>query len=108
MPRTPGPKTKAVRQALEANPRKTPKEIAEILKEQGIDASAGYVSTIKSKGKGKGKRKKKAAAVAEAGPVLPKDAVSLALLRKAKKLAMELGGIKEAKAAIHALSEILD
>ncbi len=43
-----------------------------------------------------------------AAPTLPKDAVSLALLQKAKKLASQFGSIKEAKAAIDALAQILD
>jgi hypothetical protein len=60
-----------------------------------------------------GKKRKKRRAVAAApeaaaGPVVPKDAVSLGLLQKAKKLAAQLGGIKEAKAAIDALAQIMD
>jgi hypothetical protein len=61
----------------------------------------------------KGKRKKKAAAVAatpaaDSAPALPKDAVSLALLQKAKKLVKDLGGVKAAKQAIDALAQLLD
>ena len=111
MSRTAGAKTQAVRQALSDNPRKSPKEISELLKEQGIDATAKYVSTIKTKMRGKGKNKAKAAvspAPEAAAPVVPKDAVSISLLQKAKKLAAQLGGIKEAKAAIDALAQILD
>jgi len=51
-------------------------------------------------------RKKLAPAAADAP--LPKDAVSPGSLQKAKKLAAQLGGIKEAKAAIDALAQILD
>lgn len=36
------------------------------------------------------------------------DAVSLALLQKAKKLAGQLGGIQEAKAALAALAQLMD
>ena len=111
MSRTAGPKTQAVRQALRDNPRKSSKEISEMLKEQGVDATAKYVSTINTKMKGKGKRKAKATATPPpeaAAPVVPKDAVSIGLLQKAKKLAAQLGGIKEAKAAIDALAQILD
>jgi hypothetical protein len=104
-----GAKTAAIRQALIANPRRTAKEIVELLKEQGFETTANYVGAQKAKLGGK-KRKKKAKAVAPAAalPAVPKDAVSLGLLQKAKKLAAQLGGIREAKAAIDALAQILD
>ena len=58
------------------------------------------------------KKKAKAAPAptpeAAAGPVVPKDAVSLGLLQKAKKLAAQFTSIKEAKAAMDALAQILD
>ena len=65
---------------------------------------------IKTNLKGKKKKAKKAAAAPapEAGPVLPKDAVSVGLLVKAKKLVQELGGVKEAKTALNALAQLLD
>jgi hypothetical protein len=109
MSRKPGAKTQAVRQALNANPEKLPKEIAEILTAEGLQVSANYVSTIKSKLKMKGKRKQKAAAPVPAACIdVAADAISIGLLRKAKKLAQELGGIKAAQTAIHALAQILD
>ena len=109
MPRTPGAKTLAIAQALSDNPGKPLKEVSAMLKEQGIGASAAYISKIKSKMQGKRKKRKKAAAPApEAGPVVPKDAVSIGLLQKAKKLAAQLGGVKEAKAAIDALAQLVD
>ena len=49
-----------------------------------------------------------AAPAPEAGPAVPKDAVSLGLLQKAKKLAAQFGSIKEAKLAIDALSQLMD
>ncbi|MCY2988685.1 MAG: hypothetical protein NTY19_12565 [Planctomycetota bacterium] len=64
--------------------------------------------------KEKRKKKKNAKAApapapeAAAAPALPKDAVSLALLQKAKRLVAQLGSIKEAKAAIDALAQLLD
>jgi hypothetical protein len=39
-----GAKTAAIRAALKANPTKTVKEIAELLKEQGFETTANYVS----------------------------------------------------------------
>lgn len=112
MSRTPGVKTQAVREALNAYPEKLPKEIAAILTAEGLQVSANLVSTIKSKLKTKGtkgKRKKTAAAtVPAAGPDVAADAISIGLLRKAKKLAQELGGVKAAQVAIHALAQILE
>jgi hypothetical protein len=78
-----------VRQALKAHPGKMPKELAELLQAQGLDVSAAFVSQVKIRlgGKKKGKRKAVAAApAAQAAPAVPKDAVSLGRLQKAKKL----------------------
>ena len=110
MSRTPGPKTVAIRKALSDNPGKPLKEISAMLKEEGFDASSTYISKIKSRMQGKRMKRKKAAAPAPeaAAPALPKDAVSLGLLQKAKKLAAQFSSIKEAKAAIDALAQLLD
>ena len=56
------------------------------------------------------KRKKVAApaAAAEVAPAIPKDAVSMGLLVKAKKLVAQFSSIKQAKEAIAALSQLLD
>ena len=109
-PETPrGTKTAAIKAALNANPKKGPTEIAELLKAEGWDVTAQRVSVVKSAMK-KGKKQKKAAPApaSEAGPVVPKDAVSVGLLVKAKKLVQELGGVKEAKNALNALAQLLD
>ncbi len=104
-----GAKTAVIKQALIANPTKSPKEIAEMVTEQGFETTANYVSGVKAKFGGKQKKVKAAAAPeASATPAVPKDAISIGLLQKAKKLAAQLGGIKEAKAAIDALAQILD
>jgi len=104
-----GAKTAAIKAALKANPTKTMKEIAELLKEQGFETTANYIGGVKSAMKAKKKAKKAAPAAApEAGPALPKDAVSVGLLVKAKKLVKELGGVKEAKTALNALAQLMD
>ena len=41
-------KSQAIRDALRASPDKSPSEIAEVLKAQGIDVNGQYVSTIKT------------------------------------------------------------
>ena len=104
-------KTEQVRQALKAHPGKMPKELAELLQAEGLDVSAAFISQTKTKLGGKKKKKAaRAPAVAAqaAAPALPKDAVSLGLLQKAKKLAAQFGSVKEAKAAIDALSQLMD
>ena len=107
-------KSEQVRQAWRAHPRMEPKEITALLQPQGLEVTSAYVSGIKFQMNAKkGKKKAKAAAAPavaaqKAAPALPKDAVSLGLLQKAKKLAAQLGGIKEAKQAIDALSQLMD
>jgi hypothetical protein len=62
------------------------------------------------KAKKKAKKGKKAAPTPEpeAGLLVPKDAVSVGLLVKAKKLAAQFDSIEEAKAALNALAQVLD
>ncbi len=104
-----GAKTAAIKAALKANPKKLPKEIAELLNADGWDVKPQNISVVKSAIKAKKKGKKAApAATPEAAPDLPKDAVSIGLLVKAKKLVQELGGVKEAKTALNALAQLLD
>ncbi len=119
-----GSKTAAIRAALDAHPDKMPKELAEVMKAEGWDILPQSISVVKSKLKAKPKRKARpkaaastAAASTAAAPTAEKavstppkaaDAVSFDSLKKAKDLAAQLGGIKEAKAAVAALSELLD
>ena len=104
-----GAKTAAIRAALKANRSKAPKEIAELLKAEGWDVKAQQVSVVKSYMKAKRKAKKAPPAAApDATPVVPKDAVSVGLLVKAKKLAAQFSSIKEAKEALAALSQLMD
>ena len=104
-----GSNSDAVRAALEAHPDKMPKEIAEILQAQGLDVKPQLISTIKFNLKSKKGRKAAPKAAAKKAPA-PKaaDAVSLDSLKKAQELAKQLGGIKQAKAAIAALAELVD
>jgi hypothetical protein len=105
-----GSKTAAIKAALRANPEKLPKELAELMNAEGWDVTAQRISVVKSALKTK-KKAKKAAAPAptpEAGPVVAKDAMSVGLLVKAKKLAAQFGSIEEAKAALNALAQLLD
>lgn len=51
-----GNKSQAIRDALEANPGMSPKEVAEMLVAKGFKVNAQYVSTIKSNAKVKASR----------------------------------------------------
>ena len=102
-----GSKTAAIKAALRANPNKLPKEIAELMNAEGWDVKPQRISVVKSAMKAK-KKKAAPAPEREAGPVVPKDAVSVGLLIKAKKLAAQFGSIQEAKAALNALAQLLD
>ncbi len=103
-----GAKAAAIIAALKAHKDKSPKEIAELLTASGMPTTAGQVSNIKSLLASKRKAKAEPAAEEVAAPELPKDAVSVALLVKAKKLVQELGGVKEAKIALNALAQLMD
>jgi peptidoglycan hydrolase CwlO-like protein len=102
-------KTAAIIAALQAHPDKMPKEIAEILQAQGLDVTPQMVSTTKFNMKAKKDQPAAPKAAPKKAPA-PKaaDAVSLDSLKKAKELATQLGGIKQAKAAIAALAELVD
>jgi hypothetical protein len=104
-------KTHAVRAALETYPDTSPKEIADMLRAQGWDVKGQYVSTVKAKMKEGGTSKKAATRRArKTAARVPKSAAAISLdsLKKAKELAVQLGGIEKAKAAIAALSDLLD
>jgi len=104
-----GSKTAAIRAALKANREKMPNEIAKRLNAQGWDVTARRVSVVKSMMKAEQEAKTASAGAASKPSFdVPKDAVSLASLKKAKELASQLGGIDEAKAAVAALAQLLD
>jgi hypothetical protein len=106
-------KAQAIRDALAADPKGMPKDIADKLTAAGVNVSANEVSQMKYQlkvAKKKKRQQKAAAKTAEAAPAaaVPADLVSVAALQKAKKLIQELGGVKEAKQALAALSQLLD
>jgi hypothetical protein len=103
-------KTAAIIAALQAHPDKMPKEIAEILQAQGLDVTPQMVSTTKFNLKSKTDKPAAPKAAPRKARTATKaaDAVSLDSLKKAKELATQLGGIKQAKAAIAALAELVD
>ena len=76
-----GAKAQAIRDALQANPGKEPREIVAVLREQGLEVTNAAVSMAKFNMKEKSKKKAKAApsSTPEAviAPALPKDAISV-------------------------------
>ena len=92
-----------------------PKAIVSKLKsEHGIEVSAQFVSTVLSQAKkksGKKGRRGRPPGSGKAAKASPAKAtsggLSVELLLKAKKLANELGGVEEAKAALDALARIV-
>jgi hypothetical protein len=102
-----GSKTAAIKAALKANPNKLPKEIAQLMNAEGWDVNAQRISVVKSAIKAE-KKKATSAPTPVVVVEVPKDAMSVGLLVKAKKLVKELGGVKEAKAALNALAQLLD
>lgn len=94
-------KSQMIRDALEAHPSKSPVEIAEVLKGQGLNVLPQYVSTIKSnfkkKKKGKGKAAKRKVAAASN---------SLEAVGAAVEFIKAAGGLEQAKAAISTVEVI--
>jgi len=104
-----GNKSQAIRDALAANPDKSPKDIAEGLKSQGYQVNAQYVSTIKSNANTKAARKvtvrrqRTAALAATASSELTAVDSALAFIKAA-------GGLSNAKqmlATVEQISQIL-
>ena len=91
-------KAQLIKDALAANPKATPIEIAKSLKKHGI--TANYVSNIKfTKKKKRGRPPAKKSATTS-------DKISLGALVKAKKLADELGGVDKAKSLLDAVAKL--
>ena len=109
-------KTQAIKDALAADPKAGPQEIAEKLVATGLDVKPKDVSNVKFQEKSKRRRKKRAAKGEQAAPV-PKraatapaagDMISMTALQAAKKLVKELGGVEKAKRAIESLGRLVD
>ncbi len=98
-------KSQAIRDALSANPDKSPSEIAELLKADGIVISAQYVSTIKSNARIKAKRK----VVGRRGrPARGGAAVgsSMSTMDAALALITSAGGLEQAKNVLSTIEQI--
>jgi hypothetical protein len=128
MPRIKGAnKAAVIREYIAKNPNAEVAQIIEhLMKEHKLESTAQYVQTVLAgvsggKGKRKGVKAKKTGArrgrppgaakvqaAAAAAPTASSAAVSVETLIQAKKLAAQLGGVKKARAALEALSSLLD
>jgi hypothetical protein len=105
----PGNKSQAIRDALAAHPDKSPKEISELLSEQGFKLNAQYVSTIKSNmnrkasgGRTVVRRKKPGRASGAGRPSLS----GLGTMEAAVSFVQAAGGLEQAKQALAMLESI--
>ena len=101
-------KSAKIREYKAANPAEGPTAISKALNAQGIKVTPQQVSTTLNNDK-----KKEATQPARRGPkpgaaVVAKSNISFEEVMKAKRLASELGGVANAKAALDALSKIVD
>lgn len=96
-------KSQAIRDALAANPDKSPSEIAEVLKAKGLKISAQYVSTIKSGMKAKHGRARKV--VRRRKPGRP-SSNGFAPIDAALQFITAAGGIEQAKQALSTIERI--
>src|SRR5437879_3605665 len=100
-------KSEEVRRLLKANPKTTASEVVANLEQKGIKISSNLFYFVKGQIKGRKGRKKKAhqmvAKVTAATGSVNGDAVSA--IRNIKALAGQVGGLKNLKALVDALSE---
>ncbi|MSR59340.1 MAG: hypothetical protein EXS05_17140 [Planctomycetaceae bacterium] len=96
-------KSGAIRDALKAHRDKTPGELSELLKADGLKVSATYISTIKSKMKTKRKARK---ARRKAAVSFPAPGNRLTPLNAAVDFIKSAGGLDAAKAALGTVETI--
>jgi hypothetical protein len=102
-------KSQAIRDLWAADPNLGPKEISEKLKEQGITASAQYVSTIKSLDKTRasgGKRAARGRPAKGPGRARRSGAASVDAFSAAIAFVKAAGGMDAARSALATLDEI--
>ncbi|MEX0725195.1 MAG: hypothetical protein WEB58_15845 [Planctomycetaceae bacterium] len=105
-------KSQAIRDALRANRGKTPTEIAELLKANGVDVNPQYVSTIKSGMRKTSKAVRKARrGIQQVGRNSKLGGGNnvkngLQVINAAVELLKVAGGMEEAKSALATVEEI--
>jgi hypothetical protein len=96
-------KSQAIRDALQAHPQRSPLEIAEGLKANGLEVSAQYVSTIKSNAKTKGPKTK---SVKRRKPRASPGRNGFGTFQAALHFIREAGGLDHARRALQTIEEI--
>ncbi len=97
-------KSEEIRQILQANPAMSANEVVSSLAARGLKVTANLVYFLKGKMKGRqGRRKKAQRMVARVAATSNADPVKTILM--VRSCAAELGGLKNLKALIDALSE---
>lgn len=96
-------KSQAIRDALAKNPDKSPSEIAEMLKSDGITITAQYVSTIKSNAKIKTRRKVMGRRGRPRGGA---TGAGLGTMGAALALIKAAGGLEQAKNVLSTIEQI--
>lgn len=97
-PAQPVNKTQAVKQYLSAHHKAKPLEVVDALKKEGVEVTAGYVASIKSKGK----RRRKAVR-----QVVEKTGMGVAEIKAAISLLKLTDGMVGAREALAAAQEIM-
>jgi hypothetical protein len=100
-------KSEEIRQMLKANPKVGAKEVCSALGARGIKVSEKLYYLVKGNMLGKQSRKKRARAMVTrlATSTGTSTADALSTILKVKKWANEVGGLKNLKALVDALSE---
>ena len=110
-------KSEAIRQHMAKHPNDGPNAVAAALNKAGLDVTAAFVSTIKSMDRKRlalagGAKASAVASVASTASAAPRssasDDIQVTEVLRAKKLAAEFGGVDRARAALDALSKIVD
>ncbi|MEX0702969.1 MAG: hypothetical protein WD069_12815 [Planctomycetales bacterium] len=103
-----GSKSQAIRDYLSAHRGAGPKEVVEKLGEQGVKVSTQLVSVVKSKMKSRGKKRRVVRKPQQATPAASSSSNGLSIgdLVETKKLVDQLGGVKQARAALDALERL--
>jgi hypothetical protein len=96
-------KSQAIRDALVANPAKSPSEIAEALKTKGLKVNAQYVSTIKSNMKAKRGGARKVVRRRKPGRA---SGTGLGPIEAALTFIRDAGGMEQAKQALSTIETI--
>lgn len=101
-------KSQAIRDALRANPEKSPSEIAEVLKAKGIDVNGPYVSTIKTNMRKMRRVVRKVRRAGRRSRIVGGTQTNngLQVMNAAVDFVKMAGGLEQARAALTTMEEI--